>query len=97
MFGYFLGHFGGNLGNFLFHHLVTLIISQVCKKNLQRRNVFVEEDCEVCFFGLMLTRFDPAGDVRVPAEIARIDVQDSGPAEQVVQKVCKVVYSSVQF
>ena len=47
--------------------------------NLQRRNVFVEEDREVGLLSLVFPRLDPARDVGIPTQVSRVDVQDAGP------------------
>ncbi len=50
--------------------------------DLQGRNVFIEEYCQVGLFGLMFTSFDPTRNVRIPAQITRIDVKNSGPGNR---------------
>ena len=44
-------------------------------------NVFVEENGQIGSFRLQFTCFDPGGHLRIPAEIGRIDVENTGPRD----------------
>lgn len=44
-----------------------------------RRHVFLEQHHQRGLFGRVVSSVDPAGRVRVPAQVGRVDVQDTGP------------------